>query len=148
MSRHMARERALQTLFQMDINQMDSGQAAAYTQTVVSETVGENAYDLPYFNLVLNGVLKHQTYIDAVLNRYSEDWLVSRMPGVDRNVLRISAYELIYENDLPVAVAIDEAVSLCKDYGTEHSAKFVNGVLSGVLKDLSVLRERSQGTSP
>ncbi len=137
----------MQTLFQMDINQMESEQAAAYTQTVVSEAVGENAYDGAYFNLLLNGVLKHQTYIDAVLNRYSEDWLLSRMPGVDRNVLRISAYELIYEHDLPAAVAIDEAVSLCKDYGTEHSAKFVNGVLSGLLKDIPLLRERSLGSS-
>ena len=147
MSRHMARERALQTLFQMDINQMETDQAAAYTQTVVSEAVGENAYDLSYFNLLLNGVLKHRTYIDTVLNQYSEDWLLSRMPGVDRNVLRISAYELIYEQELPVAVAIDEAVSLCKDYGTEHSAKFVNGVLSGLLKDLPALRERGLGSS-
>lgn len=147
MSRHMARERALQTLFQMDINQMETDQAAAYTQTVVSEAVGENAYDLSYFTLLLNGVLKHRTYIDTVLNQYSEDWLLSRMPGVDRNVLRISAYELIYEQELPAAVAIDEAVSLCKDYGTEHSAKFVNGVLSGLLKDLPALRERGLGSS-
>ncbi|MCI0183142.1 MAG: transcription antitermination factor NusB [Acidibacillus sp.] len=142
MSRHRARERALQTLFQLDINDLDQEQAVQYTQTVLTETLGERSINMKYFRELVSGVLDHITYIDSILNRYSQEWEVSRMPGVDRSILRVALYELLFQEDMPPAVVIDEAVSLCKTYGTERSYKFVNGVLSGILGDLSGLRER------
>ncbi len=140
MSRHRARESALQTLFQLEMNDLEQEQAVQYTQTVLTETVGERSVNMTYFRKLVSGVLSYKVYIDGILNRYSQEWEVSRMPGVDRCVLRIALYELLFEEDLPVAVVIDEAVSLCKAYGTERSSKFVNGVLSGLLDELPQLR--------
>ncbi|PWI58785.1 transcription antitermination factor NusB [Sulfoacidibacillus thermotolerans] len=146
MSRHRARERALQTLFQLDINDLEQEQAVEYTQNVLADAVGEQSINMAYFRRLVSGVLDHKTYIDSILDRYSQEWEVTRMPGVDRSILRIAVYELLFEEDLPPAVAIDEAVSLSKVYGTENSSKFVNGVLSALLEELPQLRARCQET--
>lgn len=142
MSRHASRERALQTLFQMEINRTDLDRAAEFTNQVA----GESEYDQAYFSALLAGVLGHRTYIDLVLRQYSEEWRLDRMPGVDRNILRIGSYELIYELDLPPAVVVNEAVELSKEYGTDRSPKFVNGVLAGMLRDIDALRKRALGS--
>lgn len=139
LSRHAARERVLQTLFQMDMNEMEAPRAVAYTHDIV----GAGEYDVAYFSELLNGVIDHLTFIDDVINRYSQDWLIERMPGVDRNILRIGIYELTFASDTPAAVALNEAVELCKSFGTERSAKFVNGVLAGVLRDVDDVKKQS-----
>ena len=71
----------------------------------------------------------HQTEIDASLADISEHWAVSRMPLVDRNILRLAVYEILYVDDIPDSVSINEAVEMAKSYGGEDSSKFVNGVL-------------------
>lgn len=136
MSRHGARERALQTLFQLDLNRMAPEEAAAHTVAIV----GREEQDQAYFGLLLRGVLSARDRIDPVIAEYSQEWRVDRMPGVDRNILRIGTFELLYQEDIPPAVVLDEAVELCKEYGTERSSKFVNGVLAGMLRDLDALR--------
>lgn len=136
MSRHAARERALQTLFQLDMNRIDASQAASYTDAIV----GEGDYDERYFRELLAGVLRVRGQLDPLIAQYSQDWRLDRMPGVDRNILRIGAYELLFAQDIPPAVTLDEAVELSKEYGTDRSAKFVNGVLAGMLRDLEDLR--------
>ena len=137
MSRHAARERALQTLFQLDVNRLGEDEAATHTLDIV----GHGAHDEVYFRSLLRGILETRPSLDAVIETYSEDWAVGRMPGVDRNILRIGVYELLYAADLPAPVILNEAVELGKAYGTERSAKFINGVLGGVLRDLATLRE-------
>lgn len=136
MSRHAARERALQTLFQLDMNRIDASVAASYTEAIV----GEGDHDERYFRELLSGVLRVRERLDPVIAQYSQDWRIDRMPGVDRNILRIGAYELLFGLDIPPAVTLDEAVELSKEYGTDRSAKFVNGVLAGMLRDLDDLR--------
>ena len=140
MSRHASRERALQTLCQMDVNEMGAEKAVDYTK----DMLGDVDYDIPFYRALLNGVLSDRETIDRVINQYSEDWQLERMPGVDRNILRIAIFELVYERELPHAVVMDEAVELSKEYGTERSAKFINGVLAGILKDIGPLREQAQ----
>ncbi len=137
MSRHAARERALQTLFQLDLNRLGEDEAVTHTMDIV----GHGSHDEVYFRTLLRGVLDVRPSIDKVIETYSEDWTVGRMPGVDRNILRIGVYELLYVADLPAPVILNEAVELGKAYGTERSAKFINGVLAGVLRDLAALRE-------
>ncbi len=136
MSRHAARERALQTLFQLDVNRVDEDEAVGHTLDIV----GRDAHDGTYFRSLLRGILEKQKNVDGVIEEYSEGWKVDRMPGVDRNILRIGVYELLYEDDLPAPVILNEAVELGKMYGTERSAKFINGVLAGVLRNLPALR--------
>lgn len=143
MNRHASRQRALQTLFQMDISRADLERAAEYTLQVA----GEEGSGGGYFRTLAEGVTAHQAYIDLVLRQYSEDWRLDRMPGVDRNILRIGSYELIYETDVPPAVVLNEAVELAKEYGTEESPRFINGVLAGLLKDLEGLRKRALGSA-
>lgn len=142
MSRHAARERALQTLFQMDVNHMDTEQAI----TAAADILEDSPYDEQLYLSLLEGVPEHLLALDQLLKSYSQDWEVDRMPGVDRTILRIAVLELVYQAKLPHAVVIDEAVELCKEYGTERSAKFVNGVLAAILQDVESLRLQVQPT--
>jgi N utilization substance protein B len=84
---------------------------------------------------LVEGIASHRTEIDQILAQYSEGWTVERMPGVDRAVLRVGLYELLWADDVPDAVAIDEAVELAKALSTDDSPKFVNGILGRVLRD-------------
>ncbi|OPG16468.1 transcription antitermination factor NusB [Ferroacidibacillus organovorans] len=140
MSRHGSRQLALQALYHLDLNRVEWEQAVAMTRAMI-ESID---YDETYLAQLMNGITDHQEMIDKILDRYSQDWDVDRMPGVDRNILRIGAFELLYGQDIPPAVAMNEAVELSKTYGTERSARFVNGVLAGVLRDLSDLHGETQ----
>lgn len=85
---------------------------------------------------IITGVLKNRQIIDSVIERYSEGWKISRMPVVDRNILRIGVYEMLYEDEIPVAVSINECVELAKVYSTDDARKFVNGVLGKISREL------------
>ena len=85
---------------------------------------------------LLEGVHAHRDAIDAHLAAFSEHWTVERMPVVDRCILRIAAYELVYEPEVPTAVAISEAVELAKQYSTKDSGRFVNGLLARVATEV------------
>jgi N utilization substance protein B len=89
----------------------------------------------PYTRVIVEGVSTHRTRIDDLLSTYSEQWPVGRMPAVDRNLLRIGAWEVLWANDVPTGVAISEAVELSKDLSTDESPSFINGVL-GQLADI------------
>jgi len=84
---------------------------------------------------LIEGVNEHRAAIDQLLTDYSEGWTLDRMPGVDRAVLRIGLYELLWAADVPDAVAIDEAVELAKLLSTDESPAFVNGVLGNIVRD-------------
>lgn len=86
----------------------------------------------PYAAQLVRGVVRHQERIDALLSESAVGWEVHRMPAVDRALLRLATYELLEEQDVPLAVAIDEAVLLAGEYSTDDSGRFVNGVLSAV----------------
>lgn len=83
----------------------------------------------PYASELLEGVVAHWDEIDDLLRTYAEGWELERMPAVDRNLLRLSVYELLYNEEVPDAVAIDEAVDLARELSTDDSPKFVNGLL-------------------
>jgi N utilization substance protein B len=86
---------------------------------------------------LVEGVSRRQDQIDQLLSDYSEGWTLDRMPGVDRAILRVGLFELLWAPDVPDAVAIDEAVELAKSLSTDDSPKFVNGILGRVLRDQS-----------
>lgn len=126
--RHEARQRALQVLYQADLRR---GDPTATVQRVLADPHGEPLD--AFARRLVTGVSRHREEIDVVIGRHARGWTVQRMPLVDRNVLRLGVYELLYE-DVPAAVVIDEAVELAKTLSTDESPRYVNGVLSAVLR--------------
>jgi N utilization substance protein B len=92
-----------------------------------------------YARLLVAGVQEHQADIDALIARYADHWTIARMPVIDRNLLRIAMFELLWRDDIPVAVAINEAVELAKSLSTDDSGRFINGLL-GKIVDKELVR--------
>jgi N utilization substance protein B len=128
-ARSKARKRALDVLFESDVRGIDPLVTLSDWVRRCDPPVQSYAVDL------VEGVVSHQARIDGLLSEYSEDWSLDRMPPVDRAVLRVALYELLWCASIPDAVAIDEAVELAKSLSTEASPSFVNGLLSRVLRD-------------
>jgi transcription antitermination protein NusB len=127
-SRHQSRERALQILFQYDIHGKPGFWLDEFwNQCQATEDVRSFAEQL------VTGVLGHKNDLDALIGKYATNWKVSRMQIVDRNILRLGAYELLWLDEVPAKVTVNEAIELAKDFGDEEAAKFVNGILDKVL---------------
>lgn len=122
-ARSKARKRAVDLLYEADLRGSD-------VLALLAERVGMADPPIGDFTIVLiEGIAAHQARIDELLSQYAESWTLERMPGVDRAILRLGAYELLYADDVPPAVAIDEAVELARLLSTDDSPRFVNGVL-------------------
>lgn len=124
LERRKARHQALHILYQREIT--EEPVSRILEQGTYSEEDGEPA---DFCRQILLGVEAHQSRIDALIGRTSDNWTLSRMPLVDRNILRLAVYELLYLEDVPDSVTINEAVEMAKLYGGEDSSKFVNGIL-------------------
>ncbi len=129
--RSRAREVALQLLFQFDNNVKTIPAAVVPFAT---QRLREPAL-VKFCMALYEGVSQNVKDIDARLAKAAENWRVARMTAVDRNILRIGAYELLFQADIPPAVAIDEAVELARRFGTADSSAFVNGVLDRLRRD-------------
>jgi N utilization substance protein B len=128
-ARSKARKRAVDLLYEADLRGVDPVTTLAERIALADPPINDYTIEL------VEGVTGHRAAIDRLLSDYSEGWTLDRMPGVDRAVLRIGLYELLWAADVPDAVAIDEAVELAKLLSTDESPKFVNGVLGRVLRD-------------
>jgi transcription antitermination protein NusB len=127
-ARSKARKRALDVLFEAELR----GEP-------VLEILGERAAQQTppvsaYTTELVEGVQAHRARIDELLAAHAQGWALDRMPAVDRNILRIGAYELLWQDQVPDAVAIDEAVQLARDLSTDASPAFVNGLLARLLE--------------
>lgn len=131
-ARSKARKRALDVLYEADIRSMPAADVLAATALRRSDE-GQAALN-EYVAQIVDGVLAHQAYIDELLGSYSMGWTLDRMPAVDRAILRIGAYELLWRDDVPDAVAIAEAVNLAQELSTDESSSFVNGLLGRLLE--------------
>lgn len=131
MSRRKARELAFQVLFQVDQVDAEPRQAFDY---LVRDKYGSLDVQYRMFSWKLvEGCLEKLPEIDARIARYSRDWEINRMPSVDRNIMRVAAYEILYMENSQEVVAIDEAIEIAKKYGDEGSAGFVNAILDKIL---------------
>lgn len=129
MKRRTAREKALQALFQIDVSQVETESAI--------EHVLEGAPADEYLSKLVSGVSQYKEKIDAEIKKHLEKWTLERLATVDRNLLRLSVFELLYlSEDVPANVVLDEAIEIAKLYGDEQSSKFINGVLSKVKEQL------------
>jgi N utilization substance protein B len=130
MKRRTAREKALQAIFQIDVSDAKADDA-------LKHVLDEKPSD-PYLERLVTGAAEKMEEIDAVIKKYLENWSLERLANVDRNLLRLSVYELIYcQDEVPANVVIDEAIEIAKLYGDEKSSKFINGVLSKVKHSLN-----------
>lgn len=152
MSRRLAREVVLQSLFQIDFTACEAAQALSSalaehdefiyleeTEVEVEELQAKKASCLKakeYAETVLNGVVANVAEIDAKLSEYAVDWTVERMPATDRNILRMAVYEMLFaEEKIVPGVAINEAVEIAKLYGSEEAPRFINGVLGKMVRE-------------
>jgi transcription antitermination protein NusB len=127
-SRRQARRQALDILFQADVTGSDP-----HLVLEGWERVGKPVD--PFAGELVEGVAAHRSEIDGHLERLAEDWTVHRMASLDRSILRIACFELLYQPDTPPGAAIDEAVQAAKELSTEDSSRFVNGILGRFVRE-------------
>jgi N utilization substance protein B len=132
-ARSKARKRAVDVLYESDVRRVDSAVTLRDRIELADPPVNDFTVAL------VEGAREHRARIDEILSAYADGWTIERMPGVDRAVLRLGVYELLYRDDVPDAVVIDEAVELAKSLSTDESPRFVNGVLARVLRDRPTL---------
>jgi N utilization substance protein B len=133
-NRHLSRTIALQSLFEWDFNGRQD-EIKTIAQKHIKEFSGANEETDFIFELA-EGVAKNLPAIDEIVVKLAPEWPIAQIPPVDRNVLRVGVYELMFLKQVPPKVAINEAVELGKTFGGESSGKFVNGVLGALYKEL------------
>lgn len=128
-ARSKARKRAVDLLYEADLRSTDA--VSTLVERVALADPPVNAYTVE----LVEGVAANRGRIDEIISEYAQEWTIDRLPGVDRAILRVGLYELLWRADVPDAVAIDEAVELAKSLSTDESPRFVNGLLGRVMRE-------------
>jgi transcription antitermination protein NusB len=136
-NRHLSRSIVLQSLFEWDLNNIEKNAVGDALMRNVEE-FAPNKSDMPFMQKLLDGVLQKQTELDLIIEKAAPEWPLDRIAPVDRNILRLGLYELLFSDrkEVPAKVAINEAIELAKQFGGENSSRFVNGVLGAVYKEI------------
>jgi N utilization substance protein B len=138
-NRRRSRECALQMLFQLDITHDARYLKERYwDDNLVSEPIRD------YANELVVGTMEHLPEIDSLLSKYAENWTLSRMGRIDRNVLRLAVFELLYREDIPARVTLDEAIIIAKKFAEESSGAFINGILDKILKEEPRMKKKAE----
>ncbi|MEW5805595.1 MAG: transcription antitermination factor NusB [Patescibacteria group bacterium] len=136
-SRHSSRQIVLQTLYELDFNnQLENAKAADWLEKNIQES-GQELKEPEFSSELFQGVLKQKKQLDEVISRVATEWPLEKINLVDRNVLRLGLYELLWgdKTQVPPKVAINEAIELAKEFGGDSSGKFINGVLGTVFRE-------------
>lgn len=136
-NRHLARRFALQSLYEWDFwgKQTDPREICERNVERWMFEEGESFDEMEFTQNIVGGVLEHQDRIDTTITRFAPDWPLEKITMIDRNILRVGIYELLYNFDIPSKVAINESIELAKSFGGDSSGRFVNGVLGAVYRD-------------
>ncbi len=126
MKRREARERALQALFQLELNEMPVEQAI---QNVMDEEQDD------YVETLVNGVTEHKSELDQKIEIHLDNWQLSRLNKVDLSILRVSTFEMLFLEDVPDRVSLNESIEIAKIYSDEKASKFINGVLANIAQN-------------
>ena len=155
-NRHLARSLVLQSLYEWDFHHQEKSRALEIIERNLKEFAPE-LDERPFTLALAKGVTDHQEEIDQAIGHFAPDWPIERITTIDRNVLRMGIFELMFDTQIPSKVAINEAIELAKTFGGESSGKFVNGVLGavfrdqqakGVAKDADKPKEVPEGAAP
>lgn len=134
MSRKMARETTMKLLYQMDIGgSTPEDTINDFYENYEGKELGSDEKD--YIKDCLEGTFRSLKIIDELIEKYSKEWKINRIAKVDLSIMRLCTYEMISRNDIPRAVAVNEAVELAKKFGGENSWNFINGVLGNIIKE-------------
>ena len=139
-NRHLARTVAMQTLYQWDFNEADEKEFVQYLARNKKE-FAPGFQDEGFIDLLTKGVLDNKQEIDDLIVKYAPEWPLDQITLVDRNILRLGIFELMFTEDIPSKVAINESIELAKTFGGPSSGKFVNGVLGAIYKKLDENKE-------
>ncbi|MDO8571464.1 MAG: transcription antitermination factor NusB [bacterium] len=134
-NRYLSRTLVVQTLYEWDFRSKD----ASLIPEILAYNFNEFAPDFNdggFSERLIQGVIDHQEEIDTSIVKYAPEWPLEQITIVDRNILRLGIYEMMYDEDIPAKVAINEAIELAKAYGGASSSKFVNGVLGSIYKNI------------
>lgn len=147
-NRHLARTIAMQTLFSWDFN----GKQEQNLNNLIEQNFKQFApkfNDFGFVKFIVNAVIKNAAEIDNYITKYATEWPLDQITIVDRNILRIGIYELIFDQNIPAKVAINEAIEIAKAFGGESSGRFVNGVLGAIYKDTAaIIKKNEKPASP
>jgi N utilization substance protein B len=132
-SRRKARSLALQALYEIDL----AGHAGEKVSESVLDGAGLSEENEDFVKELVTGVTSNREQLDGYIKRFAPAWPFAQLPVIDRNILRLSIYELLYLKNTPIKVSINEAVELAKSFGSDSSPKFINGVLSSVYSSIS-----------
>lgn len=141
MKRRKAREYALQFLYRIDFVTQNSKLKAQNSEFRDSlelfwaDTNEKDANTKAFAEDIISGTIKNLKEIDSIIQKVAKRWKISRMASIDRNILRFAVYELLFRNDIPDAVTINEALEIAKRYSTSESAAFINGILDKIAKE-------------
>ncbi len=129
MKRRLARVKAVQSLFQVDMSGTDKEEA-------IHNVLEENETKDPFLEQLVSGTLENLQLIDDIFSNHLENWTLDRVGNVDRAVIRMAIYEMKYIEDIPINVSLNEAIDVAKSFGGDESGRFVNGVLSKIAETL------------
>lgn len=144
-ARRKARICALQMLFQYDVSRPRVDQLAEIYWKEFGEEVGLSAQD--FSNQLALGAISHLDEIDEMIRKRAENWRISRMAVVDRNILRLAIYEFVYETETPKTVVINEALEIARRFSTYEATQFINGILDAIKRDIEANQNASSATS-
>ena len=133
--RRTARTLALQALYQWNLRQDERRDPWEHEHDEETDPA-----IIAFAETLVGGVVQHRDAIDTVISKYAHNWAMDRLSVVDRNVLRIAVFELLYQEDIPSAVTINEAIEIAKQFGDDESGGFVNGILDGISKSMAVAK--------
>lgn len=134
MSRKWAREAAMKVLYQMDVTSIDSKEALDDFEENVE--VKFNEEDRDFIFSCVKGTEENISKIDEYIEKYSKGWKINRIAKVDLAIMRLAIYEMLYREDVPNVVAVNEAIELAKKFGGDNSPNFINGILGNVIKEV------------
>lgn len=140
MKRRDTRQIILQLLFQMDFTKIEPDEAIDY----MLEEHEINGEELSFIKEIVYGTNGNVKNLDEQIIKYTKGWTIDRLPNIDRSILRMSTYELLYKKDTPVKVVLNEAIELAKLFGSDDSPKFINGVLGSIVKENPTISENNQ----
>ena len=143
-SRHLSRSIAIQSLYEWDFKNCDNNALPEIVERNIRE-FGSGLKERGFVENLVSGVAKHKQELDNIIEKAAPMWPLDQIDMIDRNVLRLGLFELIFENkeEVPPKVAINEAIELAKNFGGENSGKFINGVLGTVYRELEKKQTQS-----
>jgi transcription antitermination protein NusB len=135
-SRHLSRQIVMQTLYEWDFKKLEGEEVLAIANRNIKKF--DDSIDDEFVSQLLKGIIEKKKVIDKLIKKAAPEWPLEQIAGVDRNILRLGIYELLFQNpeEVPPKVAINEAIELAKAYGGQSSGKFVNGVMGTIYREI------------